>query len=47
MTEGDVQAKFRANARHALDEGRIDQVVGMVSRLEDIDDIRVLMDLCR
>ena len=47
MTEADVQAKFRANARHALDESRIEQVIGMVGSLESIGDIRALMDICR
>ena len=47
MTESDVQAKFRANARHALDDGRIEQVIGMVSSLESNGNIRALMDICR
>jgi 2-methylcitrate dehydratase PrpD len=47
MTEADVQAKFRANARRALDESRIDRVIGMVGSLEKTGDIRALMDLCR
>jgi 2-methylcitrate dehydratase PrpD len=47
MTEADVQAKFRANAAHALDDDRIERVVAEVRDFEDIEDIRSLMDLCR
>lgn len=47
MTEADVQAKFRANARHALDDGRVEKVIATVSGLERCGDIRALMDLCR
>lgn len=46
MTEADVQAKFRANARHALEETRADQVIETVSALEDSANIRTLVHLC-
>ena len=41
----ELQAKFRALASEALDAARVDEVVRMVERLEDLKDVRALTAL--
>ena len=42
----EVQEKFRDNARRALPEARLEQVIAMVERLEDLPRVADLMALC-
>jgi hypothetical protein len=46
MTEADVQGKIRANARHALNDGRVERVVETASALEKSENIRSLINPC-
>jgi hypothetical protein len=46
MTEADVQGKFRANARHASNDGRVERVIETASALEKSENIRSLTSPC-
>jgi 2-methylcitrate dehydratase PrpD len=41
----DVVVKFRANVETVLPPTRVDQVIDMIGRLEDLEDIAELMSL--
>ena len=46
MTHEELQDKFCSNARLALPEGKVDEIVELVDRLEDLTDVSRLMSLC-
>ena len=45
-TSAQVRAKFRENASRALPEERVEAIIHAVAGLEDLTDIRRLVDLC-
>ncbi|HLF49924.1 MAG TPA: MmgE/PrpD family protein, partial [Methylomirabilota bacterium] len=47
LSRAELEGKFRTYARTRLPAGRIEEVLGLVSRLETLDSTRRLMDLLR
>ncbi len=47
LTRAQIEEKFRTYARVRLPAAHIEQIIGMVARLEDIPSARGLMDLLR
>ena len=47
LTRDQVEEKFRRYARELLSKTRVEEVVGIVSRLEELGSTRRLMDLLR
>ncbi len=45
-TPADVLAKFRENASRALPGDRIEAIIKAVAGLNELDDVRLLVDLC-
>ena len=46
LSASDVRQKFRDNARLVLDDGKIDKLLSMADRLEDVRDINDVVALC-
>ena len=46
MSADDIATKFRDNASLMLPPERVDQIAAVVSKLEALEDIRTLVDLC-
>jgi 2-methylcitrate dehydratase PrpD len=47
LTRAQIEEKFRAYAKGRLPAAHIDEVIGIVARLEDLESTRRLMDLLR
>jgi|KBSMisStaDraftv2_1062788.scaffolds.fasta_scaffold07528_6 2-methylcitrate dehydratase PrpD len=47
MTDAQIDAKFRATAQSVLPSGRVDELLEMLARLEHLDNVGELMELCR
>jgi 2-methylcitrate dehydratase PrpD len=47
LTRGDLEKKFRTYAKARLSDARIEEVIGAVSRLEELGSVRELMALLR
>jgi hypothetical protein len=46
LSATDVRQKFRDNARLVLDDKKIEQVLSMTDRLEEVRDINEVVALC-
>src|SRR5687768_8000930 len=47
LTRAQIEAKFRTYAKSRMPSARIDEVIATVSNLEDLGDVRNLMDMLR
>ena len=47
LTRAQIEAKFRTYAKPTMSGARIDEIIGMVSKLEDLGSVRKLMDALR
>ena len=47
LTRAQIEAKFRTYAKDRMSQSRIDEVVGAVARLEELGNVRSLMDALR
>jgi len=47
MSDTQLEEKFRALTRYVLVKSRVDQLFEMLGRLEIVDDVSELVDLCR
>jgi 2-methylcitrate dehydratase PrpD len=47
LSRADVEGKFRTYAKIRLSDSRIEEVIGMVSRLEELESVRKLMEILR
>ncbi|HEV7394377.1 MAG TPA: MmgE/PrpD family protein [Burkholderiales bacterium] len=47
LTRGQIEAKFRTYAKPRISTGRIEEVINIVSKLEDLPNVRNLMNLLR
>ena len=47
LTRAQIEGKFRTYAADRLPPSRIDEVIAAVNRLEDLGDVRELMDMLR
>ena len=47
LSRADVEKKFRTYAKARLSDSRIEEVIGTVSRLEELGSVRKLMELLR
>ena len=47
LTQAQLEAKFRTYAKPRLSSARIEEVIGAVSRLEELGSVRSLMDMLR
>ena len=47
LTRAQIEAKFRTYAKPTMSSARIDEVIGMVSKLEELGSVRKLMDVLR
>jgi 2-methylcitrate dehydratase PrpD len=45
MSESEVLDKFRGNAKLAISEKRAEEVIGLVVKLESVDNVRRLIEL--
>ena len=46
MTPEELQEKFRSNAKLALPEDKVEEILEVVDRLEELPDVSQLMGLC-
>jgi 2-methylcitrate dehydratase PrpD len=47
LTRAQIEAKFRTYAKPRISTGRIEEVINIVSKLEDLPNVRNLMNLLR
>jgi 2-methylcitrate dehydratase len=47
LTRAQIEAKFRTYAKARISTGRIEEVINIVSKLEDLPNVRNLMNLLR
>lgn len=47
LSQADVEGKFRTYAKGRLTDSRIEEVIGVVSRLEELGSVRKLMEILR
>jgi hypothetical protein len=47
MSPGERQEKFRYCTRHALSDRATEQLLGLLERLETVDDVSSVMDVMR
>jgi 2-methylcitrate dehydratase PrpD len=47
LTQADVEGKFRTYAKGRLTDSRIEEVIGVVARLEELGSVRKLMEILR
>jgi 2-methylcitrate dehydratase PrpD len=47
LTRAQIEAKFRTYAKGRLPDARIDEVIGTVAKLEELKDVRKLMEMLR
>jgi 2-methylcitrate dehydratase PrpD len=47
LSRADVEGKFRTYAKIRLSDSRIEEVIGMISRLEELGSVRKLMEILR